>query len=115
MIQLDPIELASINGRVVNLVNAMLGSISPNFRAVSMEVTPTAVNLHFLLERDSKEDREEIDDIAFEYEVLEMSFPDSRKVVVCVVASANDAPMLAMPGHRVFGRKEQTSGDPATG
>jgi hypothetical protein len=113
MTQLSPTEVASINGRVVNLVQAMLGSISENFRAVSIDVTPAAVKLHFLLERDSDADREEIDDIAFEYEALELGFADSRAVIVSVVESADDAPMLAMPGRRVFGRREQSPGDPA--
>jgi hypothetical protein len=113
MTELSATELESINGRVVNLVQAMLGSISANFRAVAIDLTQGAVKLHFLLERECDADREEIDDIVFEYEALELGFADSRAVIASVVVSADDAPMLSMPGRRVFGRKEQCPGDPA--
>ena len=80
--------------------------ISFNFRAVSIDLSPTEVKIHFLLERDNDADRGEIDDIAFEFEALELGFPDSRNVVVSVIVSPDDAPMRTMPGRQVFGRKE---------
>ena len=99
-------SLLGTNGRIVNLTQAMLGSITPNFRAVSIELTPAAVNLYFLLERDSEADREEIEDIVFEYTALEVGFSDSREVIESVVVSAEEAPMLPMRGFHVFRRKE---------
>jgi hypothetical protein len=58
--------------RVSELLRAMLGSVSWNLRAVWLdEIGPTSVILRFLLALDNEEDREEIDDIAFEFEALQ--------------------------------------------
>ncbi len=55
--------------RVSELLRAMLGSVNWNLRAVWLDETgPTSVILRFLLARDDEEDREEIDDIVFEFE-----------------------------------------------
>jgi hypothetical protein len=91
------------NTQVLNLVQAMLGSITPNFRVVSLECNPNAVRLYFLLEHESSEDREEIDEIIFEFEALQSSRIDVE-LVVCVDTRALDE--LEILGRMVYARKE---------
>lgn len=58
--------------KVSELLRAMLGSVSWNLRAVWLSETgPTSVILRFMLALDNEEDREEIDDIVFEFEALQ--------------------------------------------
>jgi hypothetical protein len=59
------------NQQVLTLVQAMLGAISPNVRAVSIDCLDDGVHLYFVLEQDRAEDREEIEDIAAEFEALQ--------------------------------------------
>ena len=51
------------NYQVISLVQALLGAISSNMAAISLCCVDEAVNLHFYLESDSAEDREEITEI----------------------------------------------------
>src|SRR5689334_14328291 len=91
------------NTQVLNLVQAMLGSITPNFRYVFLKCTPAGVLLHFLLEHENSEDRKEIDEIVFEFEALQLQFIEVE-VVVSVDTRALDA--LNIPDRTVYGRKE---------
>ena len=65
-----PVQLpSSAKRRVYELLRAMLCNISWNFRAVWLNETgPRAFILIFLLENEDSEDREAIEDIAFEFE-----------------------------------------------
>ena len=64
-------EWVVMNRYLLYLVSAMLGEVGPGFRAVSLSlVTSKRVKLWFLLEEDRPEDRESIEDIAFEFDAL---------------------------------------------
>lgn len=65
-------DLVVRNKIVVALVQALLGSISENFRAVSIDFSQ-GVRVRFFLFEDLAEDREEIDDIITEFDSLVMS------------------------------------------
>ena len=65
--------LTDENKQVLNLVQAMLGSISANFRAVFLKSFDAGVKIYFFLKYDCIEDRDEIDDIIFEFEALQSS------------------------------------------
>ena len=67
----DSSYLGYENQQVLALVQAMLGAISSNVRAVSLECVNGAVHLYFVLEQDRAEDREEMEDIADEFEALQ--------------------------------------------
>jgi hypothetical protein len=91
------------NMHVLSLVQAMLGAITPNFRAVWLVCNPIGVRLHFLLEHESSEDREEIDDILFEFVALQSSGIDAE-----VLVNVDMRPWVEMEltGRMVYMRKE---------
>lgn len=63
------------NEQVLNLIQATLGSITNNMRVIALEChNEKHVLIYFLLEKDTPEDREEIEDIVFEFEALQDSF-----------------------------------------
>lgn len=96
--------LAQENAQVLNLIQAMLGAISPNMRRVALQMADDGgVHLRFLLAKDDEDDREEIDDIVFEFEALQ-----SRNVRVEVSILVGDQPLseIDLPGRLVFGRRE---------
>ena len=104
MTRREPSELAFENARVLDLVHAMIGGVSANLRAVTIEVVQERVRLHFLLAEESTTDREEIDDIIFEFEAPQ----ECLNVVaeVCVLVSPEASALTMLPGRRIFGRKE---------
>lgn len=53
------------------LTQAMLGVISPNFRMVRIEVVKEVVKVHVILECDSEDDQEELEDCKSEFEALQ--------------------------------------------
>ncbi len=102
-----------VNAQVLNLVQAMIGYVTPNFRMVTVEVAESgAVTLTFLLENDSEEDREEISDIVFEFEALQEQGHD---VDVNVVVDDQALHLIVPPGRCVYGRKEPGIEDPDPG
>lgn len=98
-------QLADENDRALDLVQAMLGLITPNFRMVTLEVRDAGgVTLNFLLQTESAADREEIADIVFEFEALQDRIRD-----VQVRVFVDDRPLETVefpPGRRVFARRE---------
>lgn len=87
--------------QTLRLTKALLGSLSGNFRQVSLELGHDgAVTLHFLLEAESRLDRDEIDDIAFEFEALQ-----EREVETTVDVAVDNARRV-LPGRLVFARRE---------
>ncbi|HEV7240747.1 MAG TPA: hypothetical protein VGQ36_16025 [Thermoanaerobaculia bacterium] len=98
-----PDELRRENAEVLNLVQAMIGLVPPNLRGVSLVCRDEGVHLYFLLEHDSEETREDIDDIVFELEALQGGFID---VDVSVLVSRDDSAFGDLQGRRVYGRKE---------
>ncbi len=92
------------NSQVLNLIQALVGAISPNFRLITLELTgPREVCLRFVLERDDRDDREEIDDITFEFEALQDTLVDVRVDVMSDTRSFHE---MDIPGRIVYGRKE---------
>jgi len=100
---------------LVMLMQAMIGAISKNFRQVSLEVKGNYWLLHVVLERDSFEDREEINDIADELSIylegikqeISCSSFIKNKVEVDVVISRTKLLFEDNPRARlVFRRKE---------
>lgn len=94
---MTPHEYESL--QVLNLVDVLLGVISGNFRAVSIRIEDGIV-LHFLLEHESAEDREEIDYLAFE---LDAKQSESVRIVTEIVVSSH--PVIEVPGRLVFLRR----------
>lgn len=101
--QRDPKELAAENAHVLNLVQAMIGLISPNIRAVSIGLAGRGVRLHFLLAEEDGADREAIEDIIYEFEALHERFVD---IEVTVAVSSEPTATSTVPGRLVFGRRE---------
>jgi hypothetical protein len=66
-------EIEFRNMQIVNLTQAMLGCISLNFRSVVINVNSDCTKVTFVLEKENKEDFEEIEDIIFEYEALQIT------------------------------------------
>jgi hypothetical protein len=100
-------SLEDENLQVLALVQATLGCISPNFQAVSLETPPTGVRLHFVLEAESSEDREEIEEIAFEFEAMQ-----ERTIKIEIELAVDSRPLheLNVPGRKVYLRKESSRG-----
>ncbi len=90
------------NRQVLNLIQALLGAISPNFRAVSI-VAKTEIVLHFLLAEENGADREEIEDIEFNFVALQ-DHPITAKTEI--VVSNKPLTENQLPGRVVFLRRE---------
>ncbi len=90
------------NSVVINLVQAMLGSVTPNWRAVFVKGDSRSVLVTFVLATESREDREQIEDVTFEFEALQ---PDND-VAITVLVSGVPIETFADAGRMVFARKE---------
>lgn len=100
--RVHPEVLARENRHVLDLVQALLGSISPNMRAVSLELLDDGVRIHVCLAQEDPDDREEIAEIAFEFEALQ-----DRDITIETVTVVGDlAAASGLPGRQVYGRKE---------
>jgi hypothetical protein len=93
---------AEENRQVVNLNQALLGAISPNFRAVAIRCQD-AIVLTFLLEEDAAEDREEIEEVALAFEALQ-SGPVSVSTEILV--STKPLADITLAGRLVYYRRE---------
>ena len=92
------------NVQVLNLVQAMIGAISSNFRRVTLEVSESgAVHLRFVLAREDLNDREEIEDISFSFATLQ-----TRDIDIKVDVFVDHRPIsdLELAGRVIFARKE---------
>lgn len=87
---------------LVNLMQAMLGSVTPNWRAVFVKNENDELLLTFVLAVDSPDDRDEIEEVVFEFEALE----PSRKTSISVLVDRSPLASLAERGQLVFARKE---------
>jgi hypothetical protein len=98
----DPDRLREENSQVLRLVQALIGAITPSMRAIALEWYPPRVGLHFLLERDDPRDRDEIADIASEFEALQDGPLD-----LDVVITVTDARLpVVVPWRMVYRRNE---------
>jgi hypothetical protein len=84
------------------LVQAMLGLITPNWRAVFVTREHSEISVTFILATESVEDRNGIEDVTLDYEAL---LPDCGVSIVVIV---NDLPLGIFPknGRLVYRRKE---------
>ena len=64
---------AYLQCQALTLMQSLLGVISPNFRIVWVTLIDDTVVVNFVLERESEEDAEEIDDLKTEFESLQMA------------------------------------------
>lgn len=80
MVQYIP---SSLQQQALMLMQAMLGVISPNFRMVSISLIDQKIEVTVVLEHESDEDREELEDCESEFEALQSVQIDYEfKVVV---------------------------------
>jgi len=107
MSKIDPDRLAQENAQVLNLVQALMGAVSVNMRAISLEWEKKGGRLHFILERDDPEDREEIADIGFEFEALQAG---PIKLELMVTVDDKELPVMTLPGRQVYRRRETCEG-----
>jgi len=87
----------------------MLGAVSPNFRLIALSASGDVWRLQFVLEHESESDREEIQDIATEFEALHES-PISYVIETSV--NSGDLKWPAAPTRVVFRRKESALNNP---
>jgi len=80
----------------------MLGSVTPNWRAVFVQGDSRSISVTFVLATESLEDREQIADVTFEFEALQ---PDSD-VVITVLVSGVPIDNFSDAGRMIFARKE---------
>jgi hypothetical protein len=97
------IEYIRENAEVLKLVQAMLGSITRNFRAVFLKCKDNETDLYFVLECDNFEDQEEISEIVFRFESMQ-----SLAIGVNSMIIINDKPLIELDisARMVYARKE---------
>ena len=96
-------QLDRENSYVVALVHAMIGSVSPNFRRVSLGLHDNRVFLQFVLAEESAEDREEIVEIEGYFDG---QMDNSTETVTEVLVTTQDIPVNPLYSRIVFGRRE---------
>lgn len=85
------------------LVQALLGAVSENFRRVLLALDEDQWVLEFILERESAEDVEEIEDVATEFEAL---FDGPVNFRVEIQVNAEPIAWPKPPARVVFRRRE---------
>lgn len=101
-VDVDLRHLAEENAQVLNLLQALLGTISPNMRAISLEWHGGSGRLYVVLEHENADDREEISDVAFAFQALQ-----DRDIPLEVSIRVTDTPEPpSLPGRAVYRRKE---------
>lgn len=95
------------NMQVCFLTQAMRGAVTPNWRSVAMSFQDSKVQLHFVLERESTEDREEIQEV---YEQFSIFQEDARSFTLAGFDIAITTERIAWHdseiGRMVYRRKE---------
>jgi hypothetical protein len=100
-------ETLNENIQFVNLAQALLGAITPNFRVVTFECKNDKISIWFLLAEDDPSDREEIEDIVVEFEALQTSGVDLSFSIIISQEPLMVLRKSELPGRMVFARKEQ--------
>jgi hypothetical protein len=94
--------LSDWNYAFICLVQATIGSISNNFRMIGLELRGDTWVLHFWLGEESAEDREEIDDIKFEFE----NFAGDVRAEVIVDVTKADLQLPELPSRVTYRKRE---------
>jgi hypothetical protein len=100
-------ELAQENCQVVNLVQSLLGLVTPNLRCVNLETREDGhVCVWFVVERDDPSTREDVEDIVGDFDALQMGTILSHELLV----DARPRHEIRVPGRPVYWRKEEVAG-----
>lgn len=98
-------NLEAENQQVLFLLQALLGAISPNFRRISLVLDSSReVTVFFLLETRRADDLEEIQDIMFEFDALQIDSGVGINHEVLVLEE-HDGCIPTIPGRLVFSIK----------
>lgn len=101
-------ELEAENRQVLCLVQAMLGLITPNIRAVALQMRPEGrVEAWFVVERDDPETTEDLQDIIADFEALQTG----PIVDVRILVDSRPFHELGLPERLVYCRKEAGCAD----
>lgn len=96
-------SLSEFNLAELNLVQALLGAVSPNFRMVTLSEDDGMWKFVFVLEHEDADDREEILDVVSEFDALQ-SGPVEREVVITADSGPLEWP--DPPARVVYRRRE---------
>jgi len=95
-------------GKVLDLVQAMIGAVTANFRWISVRPRDDGrFHFYFLLEHDGPGDREEVEDIMGEYSALQLRL---EELDFEYEVRVDDRPLddVRPPGRPVYGRREDS-------
>ncbi|MCA9919794.1 MAG: hypothetical protein KC445_17680 [Anaerolineales bacterium] len=102
----NEITFQEVNAKLISLVQALLGSISPNFRAVILEYLDEVWWLTFILEQDNPEDQEEIVEITTVFEGFQEGSID-YEVVIEITDKDLHLPMDTLTRRCAYRRRER--------
>jgi hypothetical protein len=98
-------EIAFENYQALAFVQSALGAVSENFRSLSIACSTGEVDLYYVLEVESSEDREEIDDIEAEMYSHQVNGSVLIRSHVKVFAGPRDFSKMIV-GRAIYLRKE---------
>ena len=103
-----PLSLENKNAFTVMLMQATHGAISSNFRTVAASFASSTWEILFILETESEQDREEIQDIVDEFDGLICGYaPVNVQLTTTVLVSAEPLPVLDLSKwQQIFRRRE---------
>lgn len=107
---MDHSELQEWNLQTINVMQAFLGAISPNFRMITLGHSGTRWNISVFLEHDDAEDREEIEDAVGDFDALQFG-PVARQLEIAVTSEQISWPL---PPTRVVFKRREYSGSNQT-
>ena len=87
------------------LGQALLGTISPNVRAISLSFEEDDWKIVFILEQENEDDREELLDALSDFEGIDPSISGQYKYEFVVTRERIFVP--ALPGRFIYWRREQ--------
>lgn len=102
------LDLNDQNKITVMLVQALWGAVSPNFRMVALSLSEPTWQLLFVLEDECLADREEIEDVAAEFDALLLGLDvgEVRFDVQIKVSTEPLEPLNPASWRMVYRRKE---------
>lgn len=92
------------NKVALDLMQTLLGAITPNVLGVSFECHEKSILVHYLIAEESEEDREEADDIIAEFEALQLS-PIDISCEVTVSSGELQNGVGSLKGRPIYARK----------
>jgi hypothetical protein len=102
------LDLDAQNKVTVMLVQALWGSITPNFRLVALGLAEPVWQLLFILEAESSVDRDEIDEVVGEFDALALGFTESAQgFQATTIISKETLPGLDPASWRVVFRRRE--------